>query len=162
MVVFLIHGLNFQKVKKLFIECFLFQLCSNFLLILVTFEVHCTYSERLKVISNIKHKLNNHRLSPHLCNAADAAASKCPRVPLTIYAAVSNPAARGAEKTSFPSSHSGAGEEEECKNLLGQSLQSTTVQFTVIVGTIRTQKLEGKNGIHDLTRQLLFPEKIIY
>lgn len=44
MVVFLIHGLNFQKVKKLFIECFLFQLCSNFLLILVTFEVHCTYS----------------------------------------------------------------------------------------------------------------------
>lgn len=58
MVVFLIHGLNFQKVKKLFTECFLFQLCSNFLLILVTFEVHCTYSERLKVISNIKHKLN--------------------------------------------------------------------------------------------------------
>lgn len=57
MVVFLIHGLNFQKVKKPFIECFLFQLCSNFLLILVTFEVHCTYSQILKMTSNIKYKL---------------------------------------------------------------------------------------------------------
>lgn len=57
MVVFLIHGLNFQKVKKPFIECFLFQLCSNFLLILVTFEVHCTYSQILKMTSNKKYKL---------------------------------------------------------------------------------------------------------
>lgn len=57
MVVLLIHGLRFQKLKLKDYSQNTFCLCSNSLLTLGTFEVHCTYLQRLKMIRNIKCKL---------------------------------------------------------------------------------------------------------
>ena len=73
------------------------------------------------MISNIKYKLKKKITdSVPICEMQQMQLTrKCPFVSLTIYVTGSNLAARGAEKTSFPNSYFGGGEEEECKYLLG-------------------------------------------